>query len=156
MSAAAWTLEDLQGPGPYEAEDLALDVSFALRRLGDYAGYLWTRTDWNYAPWDPAYKLSLVVDNVFTRALTSRNATWRIKLERSRSDNIIGLIMTKPEKKAALKVKLSRDLLRMWTSEGAELAPLPFDQGGPAIIDRIAAVCADFFGDADGNMPKDD
>jgi len=151
-ASSAWSEED----DFYDAEFLELDVVAALRRYCDHYGHLASITDWNQAPWNPEIKLDLLVNNVFSRAVQSRNRGWRIKLDRSRTGSVNGLILSKPDLTGVFKVELTCELLRMWKADRTELPPMFFDRGGPPIIRQIAGLCADFFGDADGNMPKAD
>lgn len=151
MIAPADWLED---DDIYDAEFLELDVRAALRRYCAHYGRLASIADWRQAPWNPEIKLALLVDNVFCRAVQSRNTGWRVKLDRSRSGLVDGLILSKPDLTAIYKIELTCELLRIWKADRVELPPLFLDQGGPPIIRQIAGLCADFFGDPNGNMPK--
>ncbi|MFA4951362.1 hypothetical protein [Brevundimonas sp.] len=151
-ASSAWLDED----DFYDAEFLEMDVIAALRRYREHYGHLASSADWRHAPWNPEIKLALLVDNVFSRAMQSRNTGWRIKLDRSAGGPVSGLILSKQGQAAVLKIELSCELIRMWTGDRVELPPLFFDQGGQPIIRQVAVLCADFFGDSDGIMPKVD
>jgi len=138
----------------YGARSLALDVRRATIRYSPHYGHLANHISWHEPPYSPEIKLSLVVDNIFLRALQSRNTNWRIKLDRSHDGAIIGLLLSAPEAIRAHKVVLSQELLHLWDRHNIELPPVPFSGGGIAVIPPIATLCANFFGDEDGNMSK--
>lgn len=139
-------------PLAYTAQRLGRDVRLGSRRFAESYGPIAYAVCWWQAPRDPAEKFSLLIENLFCRAVMSINNAWRVRLDRSETDAITGILLIAPGRLAVYPVKFSSKLLRIWDPDGKAFEPLSLQDGGGPIIDCVAALCAEFFGDENAHM----
>lgn len=136
----------------HTARDLARAVRFASRRYAADYGWIAYPESWWQAPRNPSQKFALLIENLFCRAVMSISEDWRVRLDRDGAGEIIGMILSAPGRLAVHPVKFTNRLLNIDNADGSMLPALQLAEGGEAIIQRVAGLCAEFFGDNDQRM----